>query len=283
MCVNAWGSFWKTILNFNNLKYQRWNAQLDCHLNFTELEDEVAPWDVVMFHVGQHHFASRLRPRDLNLKDHQVFTIMLGWSLSDCNWGHGITKILTPAYSSCTNWDDHPSGLNPHHLPSNSSKYTGNLYIFAHEHILPSGNHVQTLTFQLTWQVYPGSTGSRRLAVRGEKQPHGPTAVEVWPEFFTVGWKGRRFQWMDLFSKNPLCRIFCWAIAIYIYTLYTICVLKKHGGDGSGKASCMFPWLKIREKVRTGIIPSSHWMVFIERWVLKSNVRHLVDEGAKHQ
>ena len=40
----------------------------------------------------------------------------------------------------------------------------------------------------------------------------------------------------------------------------------------AGEASGMFSWLKITEKVRTRIIPSSHWTVF-QRWVLKSQVR----------
>ena len=141
------------------------------------------------------------------------------------------------------NWDDHPRGLSPHHLPGNSSKYGGNLkqsprflfslrfhwfdslrlklnqkntrisktiavYISPWKLTIPSGNAMQTkekhifnkLTFQLTWQD-PGSHG--RLDVRGEKQPHGPTAVEAWTKFW-IGWLERSvgFQWMDLSLKG---------------------------------------------------------------------------------
>ena len=49
-------------------------------------------------------------------------------------------------------------------------------------------NIFNKLTFQLTWQD-PGSHG--RLDVRGEKQPHGPTAVEASEKKFWIGWVGK--------------------------------------------------------------------------------------------
>lgn len=69
---------------------------------------------------GVHHHAWIIMKWLLHIVTRVIFAIY--------HWSYLITWLsLATIIFKYTNWDDHPRGLSPHHLPGNSSKYRGNL------------------------------------------------------------------------------------------------------------------------------------------------------------